>query len=85
MDANGELKSSKGNNAPHLSKFQRNRLINRLKQKELENQGKAVQDRIQRLIQQQVNAANQVPPKLDEIRDLLKDNLKELNKAMKVN
>jgi len=71
--------------APHLSKFQRDRLINRLKQRQLENQQKAVAQRIQQLQQQQINAINQVPPKLDEIKGLLDKNLKELNKAMKVN
>ena len=85
LDENGNLKSNKGGMAPHLSKFQRDRMIQRLKQLQLQQQQKAIAQRIQQLQQQQINAANQVPPKLDEIRDLLKDNLKELNNAMKVN
>ena len=85
LDENGNLKSNKGNMAPHLSKFQRDRLIQRLKQLQLQQQQKAIAQRIQQLQQKQVNAANQVPPKLEEIRVLLDKNLKQINNGMKVN
>lgn len=85
LDENGNLKSNKGNMAPHLSKLQRDRLIQRLKQIQLQQQQKAIAQRIQQLQQKQVNAANQVPPKLEEIRSLLDKNLKQLNNSMKVN
>lgn len=38
LDENGNLKSNKGGMAPHLSKFQRDRLIQRLKQLQLQQQ-----------------------------------------------
>lgn len=85
LDENGNLKSNKGNMAPHLSKFQRDRMIQRLKQLQLQQQQKAIAQRIQQLQQKQVNAVNQVPPKLEEIRVLLDKNLKQINNGMKVN
>lgn len=85
LDANGNLKSNKGNMAPRLTEFQRKRLIQRLQALLLQKQQKAIAQRIQQLQQNQVNAANQVPPKLEEIRSLLDKNLKQLNNAMKVN
>jgi len=61
LDENGNLKSTKGGNAPHLSRGQRERLTNRLKQQRLDREQKQIQERIKQLQQQQEDAVKPIP------------------------
>ena len=61
LDENGNLKSTKGNMAPRLTEFQRKRLIQRLQALRLQQQQKAIAQRIQQVQQQQVNAVRPIP------------------------